>query len=95
LLPLLANGVPFMGDDSNSTSVPGPNLDDRQTRAALSDTGVESPPIGPETVEVYLARLAADGLLAKPETKARSAVKSTSNGQARRRGSRKQTHGSK
>jgi amino acid adenylation domain-containing protein/thioester reductase-like protein len=63
LLPLLANGMPKMPGDAVSG---GPNVDDRQTQAALSGTGVEPPAINAESVAGFLARLAADGLLAPP-----------------------------
>jgi myxalamid-type nonribosomal peptide synthetase MxaA len=64
LLPLLANGVPFLEDDALPQH--GPSLDDRNTRALLAGTGVECPPITAESVGVYVARLAAAGLLAPP-----------------------------
>src|SRR5581483_1972334 len=46
LLPLLANGVPFLGDDAPPAEG-GPSLDDRNARAAL-DGAVECPPITAE-----------------------------------------------
>jgi thioester reductase-like protein len=93
LLPLLANGVPFSGDDSSE--IPGPNLDDQNARTALAGAGVESPAIGPESVAAYLARLVAAGLLAEPNTPPRSATKSAANGHAHRRPNRSRTHGTK
>jgi hypothetical protein len=95
LLPLLANGVPFLGDDADPSAIPGPHLDDHQARAALTATRTDSPAVGPETVAVYLARLVAEGLLAPAATKAKPATKTSTNGHTHRRGSRSRTHGTK
>ncbi len=62
LLPLLAGGnLPVDGAAASR-----PQLDDRNARAALADAGVECPPVTAESVAVFLARLAASGLLAPP-----------------------------
>jgi thioester reductase-like protein len=95
LLPLLANGVPFLGDEANSGSLLGPNFDGRNTQAILAGTGVESAAIGPETVAVYLARLVADGLLNPANKHKKPAAASAANGQTRRRGNRSRSHGTK
>jgi amino acid adenylation domain-containing protein/thioester reductase-like protein len=97
LLPLLANGVPFLGEDAPPADR-GPSLDDRNTRAALAGA-VECPPITQESVEVYVTRLAAAGLLVPPKAgKSHSGTKAHvnghTNGHAARSG-RQRTHGTK
>jgi len=77
LLPLLANGMPTLPGDA---AAGGPNLDDRQTHAALSGTDVEQPAINAESVARFLARLTADGLLGRPATPPRRSP--TTNGHA-------------
>jgi amino acid adenylation domain-containing protein/thioester reductase-like protein len=63
LLPLLANGVPFLEGEPPAAES-GPNLDDQNTQALLAGTDVECPPITAESVGVYVARMAAAALLA-------------------------------
>jgi thioester reductase-like protein len=66
LAPILANNTTFLTNGADSGTVHGPNFDDRQARAALAGTGIESPVFGPEVIAVYLSRLEAEGLLGPP-----------------------------
>lgn len=94
LLPLLANGVPFLSGDAEPGTIPGPSFDGRNAQAALAGGHVESPAIGPETVAVYLGRLVSEGLMAPPQS--RSPRKSpATNGRTGARSSRPRTQGTK
>jgi thioester reductase-like protein len=92
LLPLLANGVPFLGDDAPPAER-GPSLDDRNTRAALG-SAVECPPITAESVGVYVARLAATGLLDR-SAPGKLGAKTNVNGHVHGPTGRPLTHGTK
>jgi amino acid adenylation domain-containing protein/thioester reductase-like protein len=94
LLPLLANGVPFLDHGAGRDELPGPRLDDRQAQAVLAPAGVKAPAVTAESVGRYLARLTAGGLLQPPPAPARSPrhlATPTTNGHA----ARNQTLGTK
>jgi thioester reductase-like protein len=64
LLPLMGATALHAVDDESADA--GPFVDDRNTRAALAGTGIDGPAITTESVAVFLARMAAAGLLNPP-----------------------------
>jgi thioester reductase-like protein len=95
LLPLLANGVPFLEDDAPLPEG-GPSLDDRNTQALLAGTDVDCPPITAESVGAFVGRLAAAGLLTPPQSTMSRAAKAVTNGtNGLSRAGRPKTHGAK
>jgi thioester reductase-like protein len=95
LLPLLANGTPFLSENGDDSLLAAPNFNGRNTQSALAGTGVESPEIGPETIQVYLARLVVEGLLSPPSTTESKRSTPATNGHASNRPARTRSHGSK
>jgi myxalamid-type nonribosomal peptide synthetase MxaA len=64
LLPLVAGNPGLAGEPA----LADPQIDDRNTLAALAGTGIECPPVTAESVAAFLARLVTAGLLPPPES---------------------------